>query len=539
MESLLGFATALLLSSALIPLLMRCSSRLQLVDAPTEDRKIHTGAVPRVGGLGIVAASAASVIYWGWGDGGWGAILLGGAIIALFGYLDDRFGLTQCWKLFGQALAALVVMQGGVLIGVVPLCGIDAAPLWVSYPLTFLFIVGVVNAVNLSDGLDGLAAGTMLLSLGVVVLFAVRSGQQPEALLAAAVMGGLMGFLRYNTFPARIFMGDTGSQFLGFVIAVLSISVTQLASNPVSAVLPLFIVGLPIVDTLLVMCIRTVRGRPIFSADNSHVHYQLLRTGFRHHEVVAILYVLQAVFVSLAWALRYDSDASLLLLFGAMGIAFVSVIGLVRYRQWQFRPLSADGGERRNAWLRKLGWLHRQGSLMVEMALVLVFLVGALAYAGPAQPLGGMALACGGMALLAAIAAGRLGDWYTRAVAYLAAILVVYGVVLQQAEHPMIGSVFDGLLVVLVVFLALAVRVTRRDVFRLDNQDYLILFIVLILPVLPIGKVDRVSLGHLALRVAVLFYAVEYVISAGRGDRRVLPLAAVASMFLLAMVCYA
>ena len=142
------------------------------------------------------------------------------------------------------------------------------------------------------------------------------------------------------------------------------------------------------------------------------------------------------------------------------------------------------------------------------------------------------------MALLLGIAAGRLGDWYARAVSYLAAILVVYGVVLQQAEHPMIGSVFDGLLVVLVVFLALAVRVTRRDVFRLDNQDYLILFIVLILPLLPIVKVDRVSLGHLALRVAVLFYAVEYVISAGRGDRRVLRFAAVASMFLLSRVCY-
>jgi UDP-GlcNAc:undecaprenyl-phosphate GlcNAc-1-phosphate transferase len=260
MDLILSFSAALFLSIVSIPLLIRASGFLQLVDTPTEDRKLHTVATPRSGGFGIVIGVFFSLLLWLKPEDYLWSVFISSAIIVVFGLLDDRFDLHFSWKFFGQIAAVVVLMAGGVVIDVVPLLGLNAAPVWVSYPLTFFFILGVINAVNLSDGLDGLAAGIILLSLGLVAFFAYQIHSNAIVLVALAVMGGLLGFLRYNTFPARVFMGDTGSQFLGLITVSLAILVSQHESSAISPALPLLILGLPILDNLMVMAIRHMKG---------------------------------------------------------------------------------------------------------------------------------------------------------------------------------------------------------------------------------------------------------------------------------------
>ena len=176
MDLILGFSSALLISIVLTPVFIRYAGSLKLIDKPTAVRHIHTDAIPRVGGLGIVIATFVSVGYWYRADGDIWLLFAGSAIIALFGYLDDRFQLNHRWKFFGQIVAVMLTLAGGVVIAVVPFFGLDAAPPWVIYPLSFAFILGVVNAVNLSDGMDGLAAGTILLSLGLVTVVRAAVG---------------------------------------------------------------------------------------------------------------------------------------------------------------------------------------------------------------------------------------------------------------------------------------------------------------------------------------------------------------------------
>ena len=534
-DLLIGFASALLISIAVMPVLMHYAGQLKLVDSPAEERRVHQVAIPRVGGLGIALSAAISVAYWSEPGRQAQALFLAGLLIVYFGYLDDRFGLRARWKLLGQALAVGVAMAGGVLITRVPLLGLDPAAWWIAYPLTAFFLLGAINAVNLSDGLDGLAAGTMLLSLAFIAIGALQADLHWVALVALGVMGGLLGFLRFNTHPARVFMGDAGSQFLGFVVASLAILVTQSETCAMSPVLPLLILGLPVLDTLLVICIRVARGRPVFQADNSHTHHQLLRVGLRHYEVVAVLYCIQAIFIALAWQLRYAADGLILLVYGLFCVVFVALIGAARSSGWKLRADEPAQGyrDRRNHWLRRLWWAHVYGPVVVAMLLAIVLCLVVLLADGISPEIARLALACGLVAAPVVYFSGGRYDWLTRAVSYPACVFCVY--LVQQGANAEVlpPASLDIMLGTLALFLVLAIRVTRRVDFRLDTQDLLMLLLLLGLPLLPFDSIDRLELGRFAIRLAVLLYACEYVISTKRGGQGVLRWASVASLLLL------
>ncbi len=219
------------------------------------------------------------------------------------GSLDYRL------KFLGQFLAVFVIVfWGKVNIAVFPFAGMDPVPAYLSIPVTIIFLVGVTNAVNLSDGLDGLAAGVALLSLAAIALLANLASGDVIILVSFVVAGTIFGFLRYNTYPARIFMGDTGSQFLGFTVGVLSVMLTQQVNTALNPLLPLFLVGLPIVDTLFVMTRRIIEGRSPFEADKTHMHHRLLSLGMAHYEAVSVIYVSQLAFLLAAFLLRYQAD---------------------------------------------------------------------------------------------------------------------------------------------------------------------------------------------------------------------------------------
>ena len=197
-------------------------------------------------------------------------------------------------------------------------------PGYIAIPFTVLIIVGVTNAINLSDGLDGLAGGMSLLIFCCIAYLAHLEGESTIVLVSACLAGAIFGFLRFNTYPATIFMGDSGSQFLGFSAVVLSLMITQ-GRTPLSPLLPLVILGFPILDTVIVMAERVAERRPIFSADKNHLHHRLIRLGFFHTEAVTAIYVIQAFLVVAAIFLKYHSEW---LLFGGYVIFSLLIVAV-------------------------------------------------------------------------------------------------------------------------------------------------------------------------------------------------------------------
>jgi len=287
----ISFALALFLSFVLVPLASRYANALGLMDAPDE-RKVHSQAIPRAGGIAIVIAFFVPALFWLSDIASLLGFFSGAAIIAVFGFLDDRHNLNYKWKFLGQILGVAIFLASNIEITKTPFLGLGDLLPWVSYPVMAIFILGVINAVNLSDGLDGLAAGSSLLSLGFIALLGYGAAEYTIAIIAVSAMGALTGFLRFNTHPATIFMGDTGSQFLGYVAGCLAIMLTQAPSLAVSPVLAILIVGLPILDTFLVMVLRLYAGESPFKPDKQHLHHQLLSKGLMHYQAVGAIYLL-------------------------------------------------------------------------------------------------------------------------------------------------------------------------------------------------------------------------------------------------------
>ena len=534
MNLALAFAGALFLSVTLLPVLMRNAARWGLMDDPAEERKIHTELKPRIGGIGIVAATFLSAGYWLAADALPAGLVAGAVVIVAFGYLDDRYTLRVRWKFLGQVLAVLLLLAGGVTIDHVPLLGLEVAPAWIRYPLSFFFVLGVINAVNMSDGLDGLAAGMVLMSIGTLAALAVMTGQDAAAVAALAVAGGVLGFLRYNTFPSRTFMGDTGSQFLGFAVAALAILVTQHPGAAVSPALPLLIAGLPVIDTLSVMALRIIRGKSPFLPDAKHLHHQFLQIGCRHHEAVAVLYLLQLALLALAWWSRYESDGFILALYLVFCATLLGAVLLMRLRDFRLRHSDEmPRAERRNVLLRRFGWVHRQAAQVLAAGVAVMLLAVALLVERPVPGLGQFPLSCAAACALLWLVFRERPIFVTRALVYMASALTVYAL-LRGGDRPAFNLVIDASLIALVAFLFLAIRMTRREVFRPDTQDGLVLLMIVMIPLLPAGEIAELELGRIALRSAALVYCCEYILScAPRSRHLLLNAAAVGGMVVL------
>jgi len=269
------FLSTLLLSVfitiALIPLCSRVAVRVNALDMP-DGRKVHPAPVPRCGGVAMALGAIVPIVFWTQMSPQLAAYLAGGAILFATGMYDDFKGLGYQAKFMAQVAAAMVlVLYGGVVIrdlgSLLP--GEMLLPGWLATIVTVFAIVGVTNAINLADGLDGLAGGISLLIFLFISYLAYQVGNMAVTVIALSLAGTLFGFLRFNTFPASLFMGDTGSMLLGFSAAALSIMLTQ-GSTPLSPLLPLILLGFPILDTLAVMAQRISEGRSPFSADKQH-----------------------------------------------------------------------------------------------------------------------------------------------------------------------------------------------------------------------------------------------------------------------------
>jgi UDP-GlcNAc:undecaprenyl-phosphate/decaprenyl-phosphate GlcNAc-1-phosphate transferase len=515
------FILAMVVSMAWLPLLARLAGKWGIVDHPG-GRKVHSAPIPRIGGLamalGVFVAALIAIdlqVQDRW-------FLVAAGVLVAFGALDDRFDLDYRVKFIGQLLAVgIVVLLGDVQVRAITLDDRVMLPGWISLPLTIIFLTGITNAINLADGLDGLAGGTTFLCLCAVALLSSVGDQNASTALCLAFAGAVLGFLRFNTYPATVFMGDAGSQLLGFTIGVLSIRATQSLASQVSAAIPILLLAIPILDTLSVMVQRIGEGRSPFSPDKNHIHHKLLALGFGHHEAVMVIYLAQAALFVAAYFLRYESDLTILAFVTAFFVLSITVMQLAARSGWRLHGPSGAAHSR----LARFVAAIQQPKLLPRLSyLAIVFsLAGyaALIVLGTAVLSNDIrilivALFALTISLFVIMRTGPL-SLVEKAVLYVTATVLAYlDAVVLPADHFL--SVLTWIAVsIAAVATAVRLRLHNDRRFEVTPLDLIVLFMALVVPSLP-GTFNLPHGGALTIaKLLVLFYAIEVLVSRSEG----------------------
>jgi UDP-GlcNAc:undecaprenyl-phosphate GlcNAc-1-phosphate transferase len=326
------FAFSLALSFVATREVRDLANRKGWVSAPRDGRHVHQAPLPRLGGVAIFLAFSISLSMWlilsaifpRFFGGIISATLLRiyapACLIFCLGIYDDLRGAGPYLKFVVQAIAATMLFAGGMRVLDLPLIfGSHSLPWFVGLPLTVLWVVAVTNAFNLIDGLDGLAAGSALFSTMVFFVVSLITHSWLASLMSVTLAGAILGFLRFNFNPATIFLGDSGSLFIGFMLSALALAGAQKAPTFVAVAIPVVSFGLPILETSLSVLRRLIAGRPIFTADREHIHHKLLQMGFSHRQVVIVLYAVSALFAMLSLFLLWPTGSTLGLVLAVVG----------------------------------------------------------------------------------------------------------------------------------------------------------------------------------------------------------------------------
>ena len=327
---LLAMLVAAAVSFASTPMVKALACKVGAIDVPKDNRRMHKVPIPRMGGLAIFLAFLLSVLVFADIDRQMQGILLGASIIVVLGVVDDMSPLRAYFKFCVQIFAALVAVFHGVVVQTLSNPNVFAdSPYWdlgwLAIPITVLWIVGITNAVNLIDGLDGLACGVSTISAISMLVIALLVSESDVALVMASLVGACLGFLPFNRNPAKMFMGDTGSTFLGYILATISIQGLFKYYAIVSFAVPFLILGLPMFDTLFAIIRRLAHGQNPMAPDRGHIHHRLIDMGFSQKQAVAIAYMLTGILGLAAVLLTSSGELKALILIAAIFI--VSAIG--------------------------------------------------------------------------------------------------------------------------------------------------------------------------------------------------------------------
>jgi UDP-GlcNAc:undecaprenyl-phosphate GlcNAc-1-phosphate transferase len=502
----------------LIPLLRRLAIRLKIIDTP-DYRKVHKIPTPRIGGVGIVAGAIVPILVWVPLTNEFRAFLIGIAILFILGLLDDLMNLSYKKKLLGQVLLIGVTMAlGKVFIINIGIWGTGEIilPYWIAIPLTFFFILGITNAINLADGLDGLAGGISILIFSSIGILAYLDDRTPILICCLGIVGALLAFLRYNTFPASVFMGDTGSQFLGFSAAVLCIYLSQSQSTAIARTLPLIILGFPIMDTLTVMSERIAYGESPFKPDLKHFHYRLLKIGFTQKDAVLGIYLIQALMVFLSIQLRYYTEPWIIFTYLSLVISILLFFYLTHRTGWRFQK----GVGVENLWNKLVRKEFNISLKNVSLNYIKIVLPLGLIWLSISSPLrvveGNIVIFIVGLLTLVAYWINRSAfKILFRLTSY---ILIMYLLLSSQAStifqlpfsQQFFHHIFWGSLAACALTYLL---ITRFKFLETTSLDYLILILVISIPFLPVEQVKIWHLGTVAGGMVVFLWLGEILLA--------------------------
>lgn len=518
---------SMFITIALIPILRVYAPKLNCVDVPSE-RKVHRVPIPRVGGLAIAAGFFLPILFWTIEDRVAGAILSGGAIIVLFGYIDDVRELGYRAKFSAQLAAAWIVVFGGGLKmryfgdllpeGYLLFDGL-------AIPLTLVVIVGVTNAVNLCDGLDGLAGGIMLFCYICIAFLAYRCEYQAITIMAVATGGAIFGFLKFNTHPATVFLGDAGSQLIGFLAITMALSLSQ-GATPISPLFPLLLFGLPVLDTLSVMFERLQQGRSLFKADKNHMHHKLLRLGLYHSEAVFIVYLLQAGLVSVAFILRFQSDWLLLFTYLGFSVGIVLFFTIAKHKYWRLaRPSAFDRivKSRLKRLIKDRRMVIRVSQCALENGFLLAcIMTGMMPRSIPDFLVNILILFFSLLMLCIWIRPQWIAIMLRGFVYFLFPMIIYYGEILPNVWISESVKLFYHLyLGILVLFTITTLKTTdRKKGFKATPLDFILLFIAVILPNLPDDAIRNFNVNFLATKIIIFFFVFEVLMGEMRRNHK-------------------
>lgn len=324
----LALVVALVVSFLTTPVVKTFAYKVGAIDVPKDARRMHKVPIPRLGGLAIFIGFMVSILLFASITSEMKSILLGAVIIVVLGVVDDIMALPAMLKFVVQIVAASIPATHGVQILAFSNPNIFSDDLywvlgWLSIPFTVIWIVAITNAVNLIDGLDGLANGVSAISATTMLVIALVGNQTQVAIVLAALVGACVGFMPYNMNPAKMFMGDTGATFLGFILATMSIQGLFKYYAVISFVVPFLILGLPIFDTAFAFIRRIAHGQSPMHADRSHIHHRLIDMGLNQKQAVATLYVISAILGLSAVVLTTGGEQKAMVLFAALCIVAV------------------------------------------------------------------------------------------------------------------------------------------------------------------------------------------------------------------------
>jgi UDP-GlcNAc:undecaprenyl-phosphate GlcNAc-1-phosphate transferase len=528
----LAFVVALSITAILIPPLARWAPYFGLTDAPGP-RKVHVTPVPRVGGIAMAAGMLVPALMMLPLDAARTGFLAGLGVLLVVGVWDDRIDASWWMKFLGQFLAVGLCMEiGDIRIDTLASGALGDLQPGVSWVLTFVFLVGVTNAVNLSDGLDGLAGGMALLCLVAIALLAASTDNSLVMFVALTQAGAILGFLRFNTHPARVFMGDGGSQVLGFSTGVLAILATQGEGTAFSAALPLLLIGVPIVDTVGVMVRRVREGRSPFSSDRNHLHHKLLYLGFSHREAVILIYALQATLFLLAYVLRFESDLLVVTVFCLFAVTLLGSLSWLSRTGWRARgpaPEAPASGFRQWLAAQKPSSPLQQAALVAQGVGLAGYVVTTLFVSGRVESdLGILCLTLLAVLLLVlGVARTELSrTWMDRLAAYVGVIMIVYLDQTAPAKSDFAISLSWTLLALTGAAALMRLWLSPARRFEVTSLDVLVIFIAVVLPNLPGFVPLPADLPAGITKAVILLYVVEAAL--GLEVKRTVPRAALA-----------
>ncbi|KAA0891243.1 undecaprenyl/decaprenyl-phosphate alpha-N-acetylglucosaminyl 1-phosphate transferase [Oryzomonas rubra] len=538
------FFSALMTSVLLTPSLSHLAIHVGGIDTPDE-RKVHCNEIPRLGGIAVFCAFLFSVLFFTDIDRQIKAFLVGAVVIFLTGLADDITGLRPRNKLIGEILAAtMAIVSGGISLSTLgnPL-GIGEILLGpFAIPFTIFAVVGVMNAINLIDGLDGLAGGTSAVACLAFGMLAWKTGNYSLSLLLVALLGAIIGFLRYNTYPASIFMGDAGSLFLGYCMGFFPVMLLNASRGAVSPVAPLMILGVPILDTLVVMYGRKLHGKSISSPDKTHIHHRLLKLGLGHRFSVLFIYGLSYLLATCALLLHGVRDSiqlSVLVVFCI--VLYAALRGLAKLESTHlFLSLKKDKSLRNTEACRTI--VSYSHALLVVVKYLLLLILSLVIFVKPDYPQNiawgaGLLVLC--MSLVWMSDSGW-GNSLLKSVIYCSGLISIFIIENYGRQSTLAGLdllwISHGLFALLLVTVGINI-VLRNLAGELITSpfEYLVLFVVVAVPLLPSDFTARYHLMSVAAKSVIMFVAYMLILMRQARHNRKILVATFISLLILVM----